>query len=144
MVEVKIPDIGDFDEVEVIEILVSVGDVVSTEDPLLTLESDKATMEIPAPESGTIKKLIVAVGDMVSEGTVVMQIEGGPSVAQETAPEKTVQAPQITESDASTTDQPRIDVETPKVQSETPGTYHVETVKKSDGTLAHASPGPGC
>jgi pyruvate dehydrogenase E2 component (dihydrolipoamide acetyltransferase) len=74
MVEVKIPDIGDFDEVEVIEILVNAGDTVTAEDPLLTLESDKATMEIPAPESGTITNISVAVGDNVSEGTVIMQI----------------------------------------------------------------------
>ena len=54
---IKIPDIGDFEEVEVIEILVAEGDQVSTEDPLLTLESDKATMDIPAPASGTIRML---------------------------------------------------------------------------------------
>jgi len=74
--EVKIPDIGDFDEVEVIEVLVAEGDSVSAEDPLLTLESDKATMEIPAPAAGTVSEIKIAVGDKVSEGTLVMMLEG--------------------------------------------------------------------
>ena len=68
---IKIPDIGDFDEVDVIEILVAEGDQVSVEDPLLTLESDKATMDIPAPDSGTISRIHISVGDRVSEGTLV-------------------------------------------------------------------------
>ena len=69
--EVRIPDIGDFDEVEVIEVLVAPGDVVAVEDSLLTLESDKASMEIPSPIAGVVKELKVAVGDHVSEGAVV-------------------------------------------------------------------------
>ena len=73
--EVKIPDIGDFTDVEIIEILVTPGDKVSAEDPLLTLESDKATMEIPSPADGTIQAVNVSVGDRVSEGSVVMMLE---------------------------------------------------------------------
>lgn len=72
--EVTIPDIGDFDDVEIIEILVSEGDTVSKEAPLLTLESDKATMEIPSPGDGVIGDISVSVGDRVSEGTVVMTL----------------------------------------------------------------------
>jgi len=87
MIDVKIPDIGDFDEVEVIEILVNAGDTVSAEDPLLTLESDKATMEIPAPNSGAITGISVSVGDMVSEGTVIMQISPEDSSISETSDE---------------------------------------------------------
>ena len=71
--QIKIPDIGDFDAVEVIEVLVSVGDTVAEDDSLLTLESDKATMEIPAPKAGTITKLVVSVGDKVSEGDHIIE-----------------------------------------------------------------------
>ena len=75
MTDVKVPDIGDFDDVPIIEILVSVGDRVSAEDPLVTLESDKATMDVPAPIDGVIKQLAVQVGDRVSEGSVLMTFE---------------------------------------------------------------------
>ncbi|MCG8450011.1 MAG: dihydrolipoyllysine-residue acetyltransferase [Pirellulales bacterium] len=70
--EVLLPDIGDFDKVEIIEIAVAVGDVVDVEDTLITLESDKATMEIPSPAAGTVKSLNVAVGDMISEGSPII------------------------------------------------------------------------
>jgi dihydrolipoamide dehydrogenase len=73
--EVKVPDIGDFDDVPIIEILVAVGDTVSAEDPLVTLESDKATMDVPAPVDGVVKQLAVQVGDRVSEGSVLMTFE---------------------------------------------------------------------
>jgi dihydrolipoamide dehydrogenase len=73
--EVRVPDIGDFSDVPVIEILVSVGDDVAVEDPLVTLESDKATMDVPAPEAGTIKELTVQIGDRVSEGSVLLVLE---------------------------------------------------------------------
>jgi pyruvate dehydrogenase E2 component (dihydrolipoamide acetyltransferase) len=74
--QVEVPDIGDFDDVPVIEILVSVGDTVAVEDPLVTLESDKATMDVPAPLAGVVRELSVAVGDRVSQGSVLMSIEG--------------------------------------------------------------------
>ncbi|MXX15984.1 MAG: dihydrolipoyl dehydrogenase, partial [Gammaproteobacteria bacterium] len=63
VIEIKIPDIGDFADVEVIELLVAPGDRITAEDPLLTLESDKATMEVPSPASGTVREMTVAVGD---------------------------------------------------------------------------------
>src|SRR5438105_9120678 len=75
VVSVEVPDIGDFDEVPVIEILVSPGDQVSVDDPLLTLESDKATMDVPAPFSGIVRALQVTVGDRVSQGTPLLTIE---------------------------------------------------------------------
>ncbi|MCA8883524.1 MAG: dihydrolipoyl dehydrogenase, partial [Rhodobacteraceae bacterium] len=67
--EVKVPDIGDFKDVPVISILVSVGDTVAAEDPLIELESDKATMEVPSPGAGVVKEIRVAEGDKVSEGS---------------------------------------------------------------------------
>ncbi|HTL33929.1 MAG TPA: biotin/lipoyl-containing protein, partial [Kofleriaceae bacterium] len=65
-IEVKVPDIGDFTDVPVIEVLVKVGDTVKPEDALVTLESDKATMDVPAPSAGTVKSIAVKVGDKVS------------------------------------------------------------------------------
>jgi dihydrolipoyl dehydrogenase len=73
--EIRVPDIGDFTDVPVIEIHVSPGDEVALEDPLVTLESDKATMDVPAPEAGTIAQLRVKIGDRVSEGSVLLTLE---------------------------------------------------------------------
>jgi pyruvate dehydrogenase E2 component (dihydrolipoamide acetyltransferase) len=84
---VAVPDIGDFDQVPVIEILVSVGDTVSAEDPLVTLESDKATMDVPAPYDGVVKEILVSVDDTVSEGAELMVIEpAGDATADPAAP----------------------------------------------------------
>ncbi len=84
---VAVPDIGDFGDVPIIEILVSVGDTVSAEDPLVTLESDKATMDVPAPFGGVVKEISVSVGDSVSEGTdlmVIEQTDGDPGAGEAT------------------------------------------------------------
>ena len=80
--QVLVPDIGNFKDVEIIEVLVKAGDSVNAEDPLFTLETDKATMDVPAPFAGTIKELKVKVGDKVSEGSLVAMIEtsGAPAV----------------------------------------------------------------
>ena len=75
LVEVKVPDIGDFKDVEIIEILVKAGDTVKSEASVLVLESDKATMEIPSPSAGTVKEMKVKVGDKVSQGTLFMMLE---------------------------------------------------------------------
>ena len=82
--EVKVPDIGDFDEVPVIEVHVAVGDTVNAEDPLVTLESDKAAMDVPSPVSGVVKELKVAVDDKVGEGTVILIVDEGDEGAGET------------------------------------------------------------
>ena len=73
--EIRVPDIGDFTDVPIIEILVNPGDTVAVDDPLLTLESDKATMDVPSPVAGTVTALAVAVGDSVSEGTVIGTVD---------------------------------------------------------------------
>jgi dihydrolipoamide dehydrogenase len=86
MVEVKVPDIGDFADVPVIEVLVEVGQEVAAEDALITLESEKATMEVPSPAAGVVQELRVAVGDKVSEGTTILLLEPqGADVAAEPA-----------------------------------------------------------
>ena len=82
LVEVKVPDIGDYRNVPVIEILVKPGDTVKPEDPLVTLESDKATMDVPAPQAGTIRELKVKVGDKVSQGSLILTLDDGAAVAQ--------------------------------------------------------------
>ncbi len=74
--EIQIPGIGDFRDVPVIEVHVSPGQTVAVDDPLVTLESDKATMDVPAPVAGTVSELRVAVGDTVSEGSVIMVLDG--------------------------------------------------------------------
>ena len=73
--EVLVPDIGDFNDVSVIEVLVQPGDTVQPEDPLITIESDKATMDVPSPEAGTVQDVKVQVGDTVSEGTLLLLLE---------------------------------------------------------------------
>ncbi len=104
-VEVRLPDIGDFGEVPVIEVLVAVGDRVQTDDSLLTLESDKATMEIPSPQTGVVKQLVAKVGDKLNQGDLILRLEAAdeqPSAAAAAAPEPTAeeleppQAPAVT------------------------------------------------
>ena len=72
--EVRVPDIGDFKEVPVIEVLVKAGDSVKAEEALVTLESDKATMEVPAPAGGRVAEVVVKVGDKVSEGSLILRL----------------------------------------------------------------------
>jgi len=104
LIEVKVPDIGDFKNIPVIEVLVKAGDTVGKEDSLLTLESDKATMEVPSPVAGVIKELKVKPGDKVSQGTLILTLEGSAAAAapaaqapaqpaQKPQPPATVQAP---------------------------------------------------
>lgn len=81
LVEVKVPDIGDYKNIPVIEVLVKPGDKVSAEDSLITLESDKATMEVPSPAAGVVKELKVKVGDKVSEGALVVTLEAQDAAA---------------------------------------------------------------
>ncbi|HEX3618454.1 MAG TPA: dihydrolipoyllysine-residue acetyltransferase [Solirubrobacteraceae bacterium] len=88
--KVSVPDIGDFGEVPVIEILVAVGDTVAVEDPLITLESDKATMDVPSPAAGVVKAIHVKVGDNVAEGSLVLDLEAAAGDQAASAP---VEAP---------------------------------------------------
>ena len=94
LVEVKVPDIGDFDEVAVIELLVKVGDTVKAEQSLITVESDKASMEIPSSTAGVIKELKVVLGDKVKQGSVVLVLEAA-GVAAAAAAAPTAAAPLV-------------------------------------------------
>lgn len=75
LIEIKVPDVGDFKDILVIELLAKVGDILEKETPLITLETDKATVEIPAPQAGVVKEIKVRVGDKVSEGSSILILE---------------------------------------------------------------------
>lgn len=87
-IEIKVPDIGDFDEVEIIEVLVAAGDTIAEEDSLITVESEKASMEIPSPVAGVIKKLKVKVGEKVSQGSPILDLEADQSATTAAMEEK--------------------------------------------------------
>jgi len=93
LVEVKVPDIGDFKDVEIIELLVKPGDTVKTEQSLITVESDKASMEIPSTASGVVKELKVKIGDKVSEGSLLLMLEGEGGTASTTPAAPAAAAP---------------------------------------------------
>ncbi len=122
---ITVPDIGDFDEVDVIEVLVSEGDTVEAEQSLITLESDKATMEVPAPEAGTVTSVSIKVGDKVKQGSVIMELEpaaGGAGAEAGDAPAKADEAePAPAEQAKQDDDSPR---QAPAQPAETPATDH--------------------
>ena len=146
VIEVAVPDIGSDDEVDVIDVLVSVGDTIEKEDGLITLETDKATMDVPSTHAGTVKEVLISNGDKVKEGTVVIKLEiageGGSSEseaapAQQEAPAKEESAPQTSASSSSET----IEVAVPDIGEDgevdvidvlvSPG----DTVEKEDGLI---------
>ncbi|NOX76864.1 MAG: dihydrolipoyl dehydrogenase [Gammaproteobacteria bacterium] len=96
LIEIKIPDIGDFDSVEVIEILVNVGDTIAEEDSLISVESDKATMEIPAPRAGVVKEILLSLGEQVSQGSPILMLEAS-DIAADSAPASQGSAPSAPE-----------------------------------------------
>jgi pyruvate dehydrogenase E2 component (dihydrolipoamide acetyltransferase) len=114
-IEVKVPDIGDFKDVPIIEVFVKPGDSVKAEDSLVTLESDKATMDVPAPASGTIKELRVKLGDKVSEGSVILTLD---AAGASTKPEPAAAAP--------------VTAPTPAAAPSAPGGASVTTVEVPD------------
>ena len=93
IIEVQVPDIGDFDEVGVIEVLVKAGDTVKVEQSLITVESDKASMEIPSSAAGVVKEVKVKIGDMVAKGSVVLTLESAEAEAAAPAPAPAAAAP---------------------------------------------------
>lgn len=141
MITIKVPDIGDFDAVEIIEILVKPGDKVNIDDPLLTLESDKATMDVPADQAGTIKEVLVAVGDKVAEGKEIIVLEiaadsgeaAQPVVAEEkSAPTSAEKLPPI--------EQAEEEIGAEETQAYLPPPTLPPPVERSGTASAHASP----
>src|SRR5438552_2435473 len=92
-IEVRVPDIGDFKDVPVIEVFVKAGDTVAADDSLVTLESDKATMDVPAPSAGVVRELKLKVGDKVSEGNVILTLESNGAGAAKSPAAATPPAP---------------------------------------------------
>jgi pyruvate/2-oxoglutarate dehydrogenase complex dihydrolipoamide acyltransferase (E2) component len=87
--DIKVPDLGSFTGVSVIEVLVKAGDSVEAETPLLTLETDKATMDVPSPKAGTVEAVLVARGDKVSTGSVIARLIPAASAAPRSRPSST-------------------------------------------------------
>jgi pyruvate dehydrogenase E2 component (dihydrolipoamide acetyltransferase) len=145
--EVKVPDIGDFKEIPVIELLVKPGDTVQKDDSLLVLESDKATMEVPAPAAGVISELKVKIGDKVSAGTLVAMLEGGdsaaPAVTNGNGKAKTsgpAAEPAVASSPAASAPkaaEPKAAEPAAAASADTPAT----SPPAANGAVAHASPG---
>src|SRR5512139_2513479 len=136
LVEVKVPDIGDFKDVEVIEVLVKPGDTVAREQSLVSLESDKATMEIPSPEAGVVKELVVKVGDKVSEGSLILRLEaagqdGTPEPKPRPAPEPAQAAPPPPATQAPARPAPQVMTHVQPVPAEP---------REAVASLPHASP----
>src|SRR5215831_15002782 len=99
-VDVRVPDIGDFTDVAVIEVLVKPGDKVALEQSLITVESDKASMEIPSSAAGVVQEVRVAVGDKVSEGSLILRLEGADAAAAASKPAAPAPAPAPTSAPA--------------------------------------------
>jgi pyruvate dehydrogenase E2 component (dihydrolipoamide acetyltransferase) len=134
--EVKVPDIGDFKDVPIIEIHVKAGDAVNAEDPLLTLESDKATMDVPAPRGGMVEAVLVKIGDRVSEGTSVLRLKSSEEGAMSQPPSLLVQQeapPGPREAAAPAAPSPEL--------AAAPAVGVRQDSAGADSTLAHASPG---
>jgi len=125
---VELPDIGDFDSVDVIEVLVKVGDVVNENDSLITLETDKATMEIPAPFSGKVASLAVKIGDKIATGELILTLESDSDQAEDTT-NKTA-AP----SNSETIESSNIEIEAPKTE------VTKEEITLTTDSNSHASP----
>ncbi|HEX7048341.1 MAG TPA: dihydrolipoyl dehydrogenase [Gammaproteobacteria bacterium] len=105
-IEIKVPDIGDFENVEVIDVLVKAGDSIEKESPLITLETDKAAMDVPAPQAGTIKEMKVKTGDKVSEGSVIAIVEVAEAAEEPKVESRKSEAKQPAEQDSAPSPQP--------------------------------------
>jgi pyruvate dehydrogenase E2 component (dihydrolipoamide acetyltransferase) len=141
IVEVKVPDIGDFKEVEIIELMVKVGDTIKVDQSLITVESDKASMEIPASHAGVVKELRVKVGDKVAEGSLLLILEEGGS---EQAPTGQAAAPAAAAAPAPAAAAPAAAAvavaPTPAAPAATPAAAPAAAEPAVAGALAHASP----
>jgi pyruvate dehydrogenase E2 component (dihydrolipoamide acetyltransferase) len=133
VIEVTVPDIGDATDVDIIEVLVAEGDTVDVEDGLITLETDKATMDVPAPEGGKVVSLKVKVGDKVSEGSLVLtlEVEGSSESADDEAPSA---------NQASTQPEKPVPASSQAAPKAPPVPHHPSAGEKSKSGIVHASP----
>jgi pyruvate dehydrogenase E2 component (dihydrolipoamide acetyltransferase) len=143
-IDIVVPDLGDFNDVEIIEVLVSAGDRVAREDGLITIETDKASMDVPAPENGIIEALTVAAGDKINSGDVIgkMTVESGDKVSADSSPpidEVAAQAAAPREAEPAAPAPPQQQPEAPAPSRPvTPGT--LPPVNEAGFARAHASP----
>ena len=149
--DVVVPDMGDFDEIPVIEVLVKEGDEINKEDPILTLESDKATMEVPSPFSGKVKNILLKVGDKVSQGTVILVLDPTNN-SKDQNPESVEKSKSLcSEADTNQTETrdtisaekkavPDESVSTQKSDKEPPTHNLSETVNSTENSTVYASP----
>ena len=141
---IKLPDVGDFDEIEVIEVLIKAGDEIQAEDSMIVLESDKATMEIPSPHAGMIKSVLVKTGDRISEGSDIATIEGGTAAAVTKVEAPAAEKP----SEPEVIETPEKEVESIPVKEEKqpgksrmpPPASHADDAVDRASNLVHASP----
>lgn len=140
--QVLIPDIGDFKDVPVIEVLVKAGDEVKAEDSLITLESDKATIEIPSPYSGIIKQISVKPGDKVSEGKSILTIETSDNAQKQTGDSNQASADLLTQKTAVNSEHEAkpVPASAPAQSVQTQSQRHVAPVTAITASKAHASP----
>lgn len=144
---ITLPDIGNYDNTPVIEVLISPGDRVEKEDSLITLESDKATMEIPSPYSGEIKKVLVKVDDTLKEGDLIAEIEAeedteAPAAEEKPAEESTADEPaeETTEQKPAEPEKPAATAEKPASSGPTAAQTPAPVNRQSAGAKSHASP----
>jgi pyruvate dehydrogenase E2 component (dihydrolipoamide acetyltransferase) len=136
---ITLPDIGDFDEIEIIEVLISAGDKVEAEDSIITLESDKATMEIPTPFAGVIHSVAVKVGDRISQGSEIAVIEVDSASSSSSADtEADVKSSAV--EDTAEIDDKVAEQETPTASPVNPPPVPVTNEASHPGNMAHASP----
>ncbi len=145
LVTVKLPDIGDFTDVEVIEIHIASGDMVAAEDSLITLESDKATMDVPSPQSGEVAEIFVSVGDKISEEDPILTLKGVSDLEIEPESEPTEPDQESDETTPEESPAESIEESAPATVSSDPFAPKrppvlPPPVERAKGTLAHASP----
>jgi pyruvate dehydrogenase E2 component (dihydrolipoamide acetyltransferase) len=136
VVEVRVPDIGDFKDVDVIAVMVAAGDRVNAEDPLITLESDKATMDVPAPSAGVVRELKIKAGDKVSEGSLILTLQPSEVRAPPVSPGEPTQLAKPTAAPTATTPP----TPEPARPSTSPTAAFAAEVDESAFRKAHASP----
>ncbi len=132
--QIKVPDIGDVSDVEVIEVLVTVGDSIEKEDLIVTLESEKATLEVPSSHAGTVSNIVVSIGDEVSEGSVLIELEASEETKKEIIPNRQTEAKQDTPKE------PKKVIEKPMPKEVKRAAAPVIDQTTLSGKKAHASP----
>jgi len=140
-ITIRVPDIGDFDAVDIIEILVKPGDQINIDDPLLTLESDKATMDVPTDQAGRVREILVAVGDKVREGSEIIVLEATAGSGEATQPASVEEkSPPASEDKLGPIAQPEEDTESEEAQVHSPPPTLPPPVERSGTVSPHASP----